>query len=74
MSDKPKKSASDLKLMIEKRLLAIYPECERAEVVINPPIAGRPWSACIFGTVDQKCRRAIEDIAAQLREQFELVI
>ena len=48
-SRQPRKTAAELKLMIEEKLLAGYPDCERAEVVINPPAAGRPWSAAIFG-------------------------
>jgi hypothetical protein len=42
MPDKPTKTAADLKLMIEAKLRAGHPECERAEVIINPPAAGRP--------------------------------
>ena len=36
-----RKTAADLKLMIEEKLRAGHPDCERAEVVINPPAAGR---------------------------------
>jgi hypothetical protein len=75
MKDRPKKTASDLKLMIEEKLRSGHPECERAEVVINPPAKGLPWSASIFGegpTIDQECRRRIEGIVAELREQFDL--
>jgi hypothetical protein len=75
MSDKPRKTAADLKLMIEEKLRAGHPECERAEVVINPPLAGKPWAASLLGTgptIDQECRRRIDSIVAQLREQFDL--
>jgi hypothetical protein len=48
MSDKSTRTAAELKLMIEEQLRELHPECKRAEVVINPPIAGRPWSAAIF--------------------------
>ena len=75
MSDRPKKSASDLKLMIEEKLRSGHPECERAEVVINPPAKGLPWSASVFGegpTIDRECRRRIEGIVADLRKHFDL--
>jgi hypothetical protein len=75
MSDKPRKTAADLKLIIEERLRAGHPECERAEVVINPPVAGQPWAASLFGTgptIDQECRTRMDSIVAQLREQFDL--
>jgi hypothetical protein len=75
MPDKPRKTAADLKLMIEEKLRAGHPECERAEVVINPPAAGRPWGAAVFGTgptIDYECRRRVEGIVEQLREQFDL--
>jgi hypothetical protein len=75
MNDRPKKTASDLKLMIEEKLRSGHPECERAEVVINPPAKGLPWSASIFGegpTIEQECRRRIEGIVAELREHFDL--
>ena len=49
MCSRPKKTASDLKLMIEERLRSGHPECERAEVIINPPTKGLPWSASLFG-------------------------
>ena len=38
--DKPRKTAAELKLLIEEKLLAGYPDCERAELAINPPAAG----------------------------------
>jgi hypothetical protein len=75
MPDKLRKTASDLKLMIEEKLRAGHPDCERAEVIINPPAAGRSWSAAIFGqgpTIDQECRRRLEGIVEQLRDQFDL--
>ena len=75
MSDLPKKTASDLKLMIEEKLRSGHPECARAEVIINPPDRGLPWSASIFGegsTIDQECRPRIEGIVAELRERFDL--
>ena len=76
MPDKLRKTASDLKLMIEEKLRAGHPDCERAEVIINPPAAGRrPWSAAIFGqgpTIDQECRRRLEGIVEQLRDKFDL--
>ena len=71
MSERSKKTASDLKLMIEERLRSGHPECERAEVIINPPAKGLPWSASLFGegpTIDQECRRRVEAIVAELRE------
>lgn len=76
MFSKPKKTAADLKLMIEEKLRAGHPNCERAEVIISPPTSGRPWSAVLFGegsTIDRECRSRLDDIVAQLREQFELV-
>ena len=75
MSIRPKKTASDLKLMIEERLRSGHPECERAEVIINPPAKNLPWSASLFGegpTIDQDCRRRVEAIVAELRERFDL--
>jgi hypothetical protein len=75
MSDRAKKTASDLKLMIEEKLRSGHPACERAEVVINPPAKGLPWSASIFGqgpAIDEECRRRIEDIVAELREHFDV--
>jgi len=75
MPDKLRKTASDLKLMIEEKLRAGHPDCERAEVIINPPTAGRPWSAAMFGqgpTIDQECRRRLEGIVEQLRDKFDL--
>jgi len=74
---KSRKTAAELKLMIEEKLLAGHPDCETAEVVINPPAAGRPWSAAIFGvgpTMDSECRRKLEGIVEQLRDQFDLLI
>ena len=75
MSDRPKKTASDLKLMIEEKLRSGHPECERAEVVINPPAGDLPWSASIFGegpTIDHECRRRIAGIVSEVRERFDL--
>jgi hypothetical protein len=75
MPEKATKTAAELKLMIEDKLRAGHPECKRAEVVINPPVAGCPWSAAIFGegpTIDHECRRRLEGIVEQLREQFDL--
>jgi hypothetical protein len=44
MPDKSRRTAAELKLLIEEKLLAGHPDCERVEVVINPPAAGRPVS------------------------------
>ena len=73
---KSRKTDAELKLMIEEKLLAGHPDCERAEVVINPPAAGRPWSAAIFGVGPTifECRRKLEGIVEQLRDQFDLLI
>ena len=74
MSDKPRKTAGDLKLIIEEKLRAGHPECERAEVVIIPPVADQPWAASLFGTgptIYQECRKRIDSIVAQLPEQFD---
>ena len=74
MSDKPRKTAGDLKLIIEEKLRAGHPEFERAEVVIIPPVADQPWAASLFGTgptIDQECRKRIDSIVAQLPEQFD---
>ena len=71
MSERSKKTASDLKLMIEERLRSGHPECERAEVIINPPAKGLPWSASLFGegpTIDHECRRRIEAVDRRDRE------
>ena len=57
--DKPRKTAAELKLLIEEKLLAGHPDCERAEVVINPPAAGHPWSAAIFGVVSYARTRIV---------------
>lgn len=46
--DKPRKTAAELKLLIEEKLLTGHPDCERAEVVINlPPLdtLGQPPSS-----------------------------
>ena len=75
MPDKLRTTASELKLMIEERLRASHPDCERAEVIINPPAAERPWSAALFGqgpTIDQECRTRLEGIVEQLRDKFDL--
>jgi len=75
MPDKLRTTASELKLMIEERLRAGHPDCERAEVIINPPAAGRPWSAALFGqgpTIDQECRSRLDDIVERFRNQFDL--
>ena len=75
MSDKPRKTAADLKLIIEERLRSGHPEYERAEVVINSRVAGQPWAASLFGaglTIDHECRRRMESIVAQLRDKFHL--
>ena len=75
MPDKLRKTASDLKLMIEEKLRAGHPDCERAEVVINPSADGGSWSAAVFGqgpTIDQECRRRLDDIVERLRDQFDL--
>ena len=74
MSDKPKKTAADLKLIIEARLRAGHPECERAEVIINPGV-GRAWATSLFGTgptVYEECRRKMKIIVTQLRSKFDL--
>ena len=70
MSDKPRKTAADLKLIIEERLRAGHPEWERAEVIINPGVAGRAWAASLFGTAPtlyEECRRRMESIVTQSR-------
>jgi hypothetical protein len=75
MTHKSRKTAADLKVMIEDKLLAHHRDCERAEVIIKPPAAGRSWSAAIFGvgpTIDSECRRKLEGIVEQLRDQFDL--
>jgi hypothetical protein len=75
MYGRPKKTASDLKLMVEEGLRLGHPECERAEVIINPPTEGLPWSVSLFGggpTFDQECRSRIEGIVAELRDRFDL--
>ena len=75
MSERSKENGIRLKLMIEERLRSGHPECERAEVIINPPAKGLPWSASLFGegpTIDQECRRRVEAIVAELRERFDL--
>ena len=75
MSDKPRKTAADLKLIIEERLRSGHPEYERAEVVINSRVAGQPWASSLFGagpTIDHKCRRRMESIVAQLRDKLDL--
>ena len=74
MSDKPRKTAGDLKLIIEEKVRAGHPEFERAEVVIIPPVADQPWAASLFGTgptIDQEWRKRIDSIVAQLPEQFD---
>jgi hypothetical protein len=75
MPDKPRRTAAELKLMIEDKLLASHPDCERAEVIINPPAAGRPWSAAIFGVgrTISECRRELNGIVEQLRDRFDLL-
>ena len=74
--DKSRKTAAELKLMIEEKLLAGHPDCERAEVVINPPVAEYPWSAAIFGVGPTifECRRKLEGIVEQLPEVFDFLI
>jgi len=75
MPDKQRKTASDLKLMIEEKLRAGHPDCERAEVIINPPADGVSWSAAIFGqgpTIDQECRKRMDEIVERLRDEFDL--
>jgi hypothetical protein len=76
MPNKSRRTAAELKLMIEAKLLAGHPNCERAEVVINPPAAGRPWSAAIFGVGPNisDCRRRLKGIVEQLRDQFDFLI
>jgi hypothetical protein len=76
MRNKSRRTAAELKLMIEEKLLAGHPDCERAEVVINPPAAGRPWSAAIFGVGPTifECRRRLDGIVEQLRDRFDLLI
>ena len=74
MRDKLRKTASDLKLMIEEELRAGHPDCERAEVIIKPADGGS-WSAAVFGqgpTIDQECRTRLEGIVEQLRDKFDL--
>lgn len=75
MPDKMRKTASDLKLMIEEELRSGHPACERAEVIINPRGDGGSWSAAIFGqgpTIDQECRSRLADIVDRFRNQFDL--
>ena len=74
MPDKLRKTASDLKLMIEEKLRAGHPDCERAEVIINPPAAGRPWSAAIFGQgpAIPEIPARLESIVEQLHDPFDL--
>jgi hypothetical protein len=74
--DKPRKTAAELKLLIEEKLLAGHPDCERAEVFINPPAAEHPWSAAIFGVGPTilKRRRKLEGIFEQLRDPFDFLI
>jgi hypothetical protein len=72
---KIKLAASDLKLMIEARLRELHPECERAEVVINPPAGEQPWSASVLGSgpdIENECRKQIDGIVEQLRLRFDL--
>ena len=74
MSDKPKKTAADFKLIIEERLRAGHPECERAEVIVNPGV-GRAWAASLFGTgpiIYEECRRRMAGIVTHLRGKFDL--
>src|SRR5262249_49741084 len=75
-SNRQRKTAAELKLLIEEKLLAGHPDCEKAEVVINPPAAGHPWSAAIFGVGPTifECRRQLEGIVEQLRDHFDLSI
>ena len=72
--DKPRTTAAELKLLIEEKLLAGYPDCEKAEVAINSPAAGHPWSAAIFGVGPTifECRRKLEGIVEQLRDSHRL--
>ena len=75
MSERSKKTASDLKLMIEERLRSGHPECERAEVIINPPAKGLPWSASLLVKARRSiksCRRRVEAIIAELRKHCDL--
>ena len=74
--DKPLKTAAELKLLIEEKLLAGHPDCERAEVVINPPAAQHPWSAAIFGVgpTISECRRKLEGIVEELPEVFDFFL
>ena len=72
---KVRKSATDLKVMIEEKLRRDHPACRYAEVIISPPAGGLPWSASVFGegpAIDQECRRRIDGIVAQLREEYDL--
>ena len=74
--DKPRKTAAELKLLIEEKLLAGHPDCERAEVVIIlPPLntLGQPPSSA-SDRPSFECRRKLEGIVEQLRDQFDLLI
>ena len=74
MPDKLRKTASDLKLIIEEELRAGHLDCERAEVIIKPADGGS-WSAAIFGqgpTIDQQCRSRLDEILDRFRNQFDL--
>ena len=75
MPDKLRKTASDLKLMIEEKLRAGHPDCERAEVIINPRSGRTPLVGCNIrsrSNHDQECRRRLEGIVEQLRDKFDL--
>jgi len=72
---KRKKTAADLKLAIEARLRISHPECERAEVIINPPIHDLPWGVSLLGVnpmIDHECNRQVEAIVAELQKEFDL--
>ena len=73
--NKSRKTAAELKLMIEEKLLAGHADCERAEVIISPPAAGRHWSASIFGVGPSifECRKKLDAIVEQLRHRFDLL-
>jgi hypothetical protein len=69
MPDKQRKTAPDLKLMIEEKLRTGHPDCERAELIIKPPADGGSWSAAIFGQ-PPLTGGAVQDKAANSYRQF----
>jgi len=75
MLPKRKKTAADLKLAVEARLRISHPECERAEVIINPLVQDLPWGVSLLGVnpmIDHECGRQVEAIVAELQKEFDL--